>query len=134
MPSGNEKPEPPTDITTELGKERTHTAYENNLMSWIRTSLSLVGFGIGVFEVAQRTSGETIFKSSKLIGLFLIVLGIAAVFMAINENKKNHALLLNTSIKYQRRTSLGLKVGYVLIIISVLALINIIYRISNQGI
>ena len=125
----NTKTELPVEINTELSKERTHTAYENNLMSWIRTSLSLVGFGIGIFEVAERTGGTTVFKSSKLVGLLLVALGIAAVFMAINENKKNHALLLNDSFKYQRKISLGLKVGYVLIIISILALIHIISRI-----
>ena len=84
----------PVDINTELSKERTHTAYENNLMSWIRTSLSLVGFGIGIFEVAEKTGGTTVFKSSKMVGLLLVGLGIAAVFLAINENKKNHSRLL----------------------------------------
>ena len=122
------KSELPADPITELAKERTHIAYENNLMSWIRTSLSLVGFGIGVFEVAERTGGTSVFKSSKLVGLLLVVLGIAAVFMAINENKKNNEFLLVGSFKYKRQISLGLKVGYVLIIISILAMIHIISK------
>src|SRR3954465_6279440 len=115
------------DLTTELAKERTHTAYENNLMSWIRTSLSLIGFGIGIFEVSQQSNGNTIFRSSKLVGLLLVLLGVAAILMAINENKKNLELLSNPALKYQRNSSLAVKISYILLGIGALGIINIIY-------
>jgi len=123
----------PIDIIYEMSKERTHLSYENNLMSWIRTALSLVGFGIGIFEVADKTGGTTVFKSSKLVGLFLIVLGISSLLAAINENKKNHASLLNNEIRYNRKSSLAFKIGIALVVISGLAMIRIIVRmISGQ--
>jgi uncharacterized membrane protein YidH (DUF202 family) len=103
-------------------------------MAWIRTGLALIGFGIGIFEFAQKTGGETIFKSSKMVGLLLVILGIAAVMMAIRENKLDHKKLLNPSIKYSRKSSLGIGVGYVLIIIGIVATAHIFYRISIQGI
>ena len=119
------------DVIYEMSKERTHLSYENNLMSWIRTALSLVGFGIGIFEVAEKTGGTLVFKSSKLVGLFLIALGISSLVAAINENKKNHTALLNNKIRYDRKNSLGFKIGIVLIIISGFALVRIIIRMIN---
>src|SRR3954451_18789824 len=98
-------------------------------MAWIRTSLTLIGFGIGVFEVAQKTGGNSIFRSSKLVGLLFVMLGIAATLMAIIDNKQNNELLLHPEIKYKRSSSLGRKISFVLVIIGVLALINIILNI-----
>jgi uncharacterized membrane protein YidH (DUF202 family) len=37
-----------TDISTELARERTRQAADRTLMAWIRTSLSLIGFGFGI--------------------------------------------------------------------------------------
>lgn len=121
-------------LSTELAKERTHAAYENNLLAWIRTSLSLIGFGIGIFEVAQKTNGETIFRSSKLIGLLLVLLGMGATLMAMRENKKNHERLLHPQIRYERKTSLGIKVSYFLVALSLLAALHIIAQIIQLGI
>ena len=42
-----------TEITTELARERSREASERTLMSWIRTSLTLIGFGFGVGKVHQ---------------------------------------------------------------------------------
>jgi putative membrane protein len=36
---------------TELAKERNRAAEERTLMAWIRTSLSLIGFGVGVERI-----------------------------------------------------------------------------------
>lgn len=37
-----------TNISNEFAKERTREAADRTLMSWIRTSLSLIGFGFGI--------------------------------------------------------------------------------------
>jgi uncharacterized membrane protein YidH (DUF202 family) len=37
-----------TNIATELARERTREAADRTLMAWIRTSLSLIGFGFGI--------------------------------------------------------------------------------------
>ena len=55
-------------INTELAKERTHGAYDRTMMAWVRTALALIGFGIGVFEFASKTEGETLFRSSEFVG------------------------------------------------------------------
>ena len=90
-----------SNVSTELAKERNHAAYDRTLMAWIRTSLSLIGFGIGIFEFSQKTSGETIFRSSKMVGLLFMLLGIIAVILAIRENKLVQRQLLNPEIQIQ---------------------------------
>jgi putative membrane protein len=132
MSEQKEKTERPVDVNTELAKERTHDAFERTLMAWIRTGLSLIGFGLGIFEVSNKTGGVTIFRSSRLVGLLFILLGISSVIMAIKENRINHERLLNNDITYNRKTSLGIKVGYVLICIGILAIVHVIYKIFQK--
>jgi len=124
-----EKPSNEGNINTELAKERTHGAYDRTMMAWVRTALTLIGFGIGIFEFTAKTGGTTIFKSSELVGVLLIILGVVSMFLAIKENKDSHESLLNPHFKYVHKTSLGIKVGYALIVIGILALINIVLKI-----
>ncbi len=115
-------------INTELAKERSHAASERTMMAWVRTALALIGFGIGIYEVADKTGGQSTFRNSKLIGLALIILGIVSMFLAIRENKINHRKLLEPVFKYEARTPLGIYVGYALIVIAIASVINIIYK------
>jgi putative membrane protein len=43
----NEQP-PQKSITNELAKERNRQAADRTLMAWVRTSLTLIGFGFGI--------------------------------------------------------------------------------------
>jgi uncharacterized membrane protein YidH (DUF202 family) len=124
----------PKEISTELAKERTGAAYDRTLMAWIRTALSLIGFGIGIFEYTEKTGGDTVFKSSKLVGLALVILGITAAFMAISENKFNHERLLNPELTFQGRSKLSTRVGYVLILIGIFAVIHITFKLFKIGV
>ncbi len=38
-----------TDTSTELARERNREAADRTLLAWIRTGLSLIGFGVGKF-------------------------------------------------------------------------------------
>ena len=116
-------------MNTELAKQRTHAASDRTMMAWVRTSLALMGFGIGIYEVAEKTEGTTVFRSSKLVGLALIFLSMFATIFAIIENKRNHKKLENPDFKYQNKTSLGVLVGYALIIIAAYSAIHIISKI-----
>ena len=118
----------PADINTELAKERNHAASERTMMAWVRTALTFIGFGIGIFEVVEKTGGTGTFRNSKLIGLAFIFLGIASIHFSIRENKINHKRLMQPVFKYEERTPLGVYIGYALMVIGVLAAINIIYK------
>lgn len=124
-----EKKSNETNTVTELAKDRTHGAYDRTMMAWVRTALALIGFGVGIFEFAGKTDGDTIFRSSRLVGVLLIILGVVSMFLAINENKESHKSLLNPNFKYVHKTSLAIKVGYVLIGVGIIALINVLLKI-----
>jgi putative membrane protein len=134
MDQQDEKKVPSKDLGTELAKERTSAAYDRTLMAWVRTALSLIGFGIGIFEFTQKTGGQTVFKSSKLVGLSLVLLGIVAAFMAIQENRVNHKRLLQPEITYTGESRLSTGVGYALIVIGIAAIIHIVVKIIQTGI
>lgn len=121
------------ELNTELAKNRTHISFERTLMAWIRTALSLIGFGIGIFEVAEKTGGEGVFRSSKLVGLLFVLLGVASVLFAIKENKVGHEQLTNPDFKYEKKSSLGVKVAYALVLIGLISFIHIILKLLNKG-
>ncbi len=131
MDDQNEKIMTSKDLGTELAKERTGAAYDRTLMAWVRTALSLIGFGIGIFEYSEKTGGGTVFKSSKLVGLALVILGITAAFMAISENKFNHERLLHPELTFRGGSNLSTRVGYALIVIGIFAIIHILIKLFN---
>jgi putative membrane protein len=128
MDEPDKKLQLPKDTNTELAKERTGAAYDRTLMAWIRTALALIGFGIGIFEYSEKTGGDTVFRSSKLVGLLLVILGIIAAFSAIRENKLNHERLQHPEITFAGRGNLSKRVGYALIAIGILAIIHIVIK------
>ena len=132
MSEQTEKPQDSANINTELAKERTHGAYDRTMMAWVRTALTLIGFGIGIFEFTGKTGSDSIFKSSKLVGILLIILGVVAMVLEIQENKENHLSLLKPKFIYEHKTSLGIKIGYALIAIGIIALINIVIKIIQN--
>ena|SRR5688572_4628359 len=101
-----------SNINTELAKERNHAANDRTLMAWIRTSLSLIGFGIGIFEFTQKIQGDTIFRSSKTVGLLFVFLGIVAILLAIKENKQVQKHLLDPYLISERLTPEKAKCNY----------------------
>ncbi len=121
----------PGEISNELAKQRNHAASERTMMAWIRTALSLVGFGIGIYEVADKTGGAGTFRNSKLIGLAFVILGILSAIFAIRENKITHKKLMQPVFRYEDRTPLGIYIGYALIVIAAAAIVNIVYRIIS---
>ena len=60
----NEQPQE-KNVANELAKERSRQASDRTLMAWVRTSLSLIGFGFGIASFRDillegRTHAETL--------------------------------------------------------------------------
>jgi len=70
---------------TDMARERTRKAADRTLMSWVRTGLSLVGFGVGLAEIRDVLGGEKEWGRPETIGLLFICLGIAGVLFASFE-------------------------------------------------
>jgi putative membrane protein len=77
------------DLSSELAKERTREGADRTLMAWIRTALSLIGFGFGIaqFRDILLQSGMVRNPSEHLntalyFGLSIIILGTLGLLAA----------------------------------------------------
>jgi len=75
------------DTSTTLALERTYYSTQRTLMSWIRTSISMISFGFTIGKLAdavqsiQSLHGREISVTS--IALFLVLLGTIALLLAV---------------------------------------------------
>ena len=114
------------DTAIEFAKERTFLASENTMMAWVRTSLTLIGFGIGIYEAFEKSGGSATFRNSRVVALSMILLGVAALFLAINQSKKTRKNLMEENFSYKAKKSLSINVAYGLIIIGIIGIIHIL--------
>ncbi len=76
-------------ITNELAKERSRQAADRTLMAWVRTSLSLIGFGFGIanfrdilLEAGLTRSPQPYPSATLVFGLSFITLGVLGLLAA----------------------------------------------------
>ena len=75
---------------TELAVQRTSMALERSIMAWLRTSLSMVGFGFTIFSFLTSMQERGLASAMRDtaprdIGLFLVSMGVAASFFGSYE-------------------------------------------------
>ena len=75
---------------THFGWLRTRLSVERTMMSWIRTAVSLIGFGFAIVQFFERlrqmsgaASGAYFPEAPKYLGLSLIACGIVALLISI---------------------------------------------------
>jgi len=74
---------------THFGWLRTRLSVERTMMSWLRTAVSLIGFGFAIvqfFERLQQMSGTlpaNLPTAPKYLGLALIICGVLALLISI---------------------------------------------------
>jgi putative membrane protein len=88
-----DQPAAETTVANELAKERSRQAADRTLMAWIRTSLSLIGFGFGIAKYRdillqagfiQRPPEE--FNTTLIFGLSFISLGVFGLLAAVIQH------------------------------------------------
>jgi len=70
---------------TELAVFRTALAASRSLMAWVRTGLSMTGFGFTIYKFLQSYAGEARPDAGRYAGLFLIGLGTLSVIFGVLE-------------------------------------------------
>ena len=126
------------DKTTELAEERTSLAImrtvaaaDRTLMAWVRTSISMIGFGFTIYKFLQYLrEGERAVPARvdapRNFGLALIALGTLALVAAIWEH--SDFLKCAGATQGRRMWSLSVIVAVLVIVIGVVAFIGVLLR------
>ena len=85
------------DLATRLDLERTHIADEQSMMTWIRTSITLITFGFTIYKFFQLELPSRAEKS-RLVGprefaLTLVALGLIWLVMGTLDHRRWQRLL-----------------------------------------
>jgi putative membrane protein len=120
-------------IANELAKERNREAAERTLMAWIRTALSLIGFGFGIGKLSDYLDAAGLHTSrdpahtTLVFGASFIVVGILGLLAAIVQHARIMNRLSRPDFAYNAMRPIAMTVACMLILIGVFGLIAILW-------
>ncbi|WP_040695615.1 YidH family protein [Nodosilinea nodulosa] len=133
MPPFPSPPEPePYNMNNELAKERNRAAAERTLMAWIRTALSLIGFGFGIDRIVaavqtSRLSGsDRINLSVRLLSIGFIAIGNIALLVAVLQHQQVLKRLRRSDFRYDPPIPIATITAISLLIVGTLALLTLL--------
>jgi len=82
------------DTATFLAVERTRVAYDRTMMAWIRTAISLLTFGFGIYKFFEIGNGRERalahpWVGPREFGLAMVSIGLISLLIAALDNKRN---------------------------------------------
>ena len=117
--------------STELARERSREAADRTLLAWIRTALSLIGFGFGIgkFYDYMQTAGiqrelDPI-RSTLIFGAGFIVLGVLGLAAAVIQHARLLRRLDEAEYVYAPPLPLGMIMAMLLLLIGVFGLVAV---------
>lgn len=118
---------------TELAKENTAQAAHRTQMAWIRTSLTLIGFGFGLDVVAEGLEHTTLGDvpdlltwSARIIGVGLVVIAEVAAITAMAQYRQVLKMIEAGHYQYKPSYPLALAVTAALVLIGLFAGVAIV--------
>ncbi len=120
-------------LANELAKERNREAAERTLMAWIRTALSLIGFGFGIGKLAAYLDAAGLHTrldvphSSLIFGASFIVVGILGLLAAIVQHARILKRLSRPDFAYNAMRPIAMTVAALLMLIGLFGLIAILW-------
>lgn len=126
-----------TDMATErtdLAFERTRFSSDRTLMAFLRTSVSLIGFGFTIYKFFQymveaKTLAGFPSQGPRNLGLALIILGAVMLAAAVTQ----HVMFvrrLSRVAGHKMPISTALVGSMIFLLIGILALINVIFSVG----
>jgi putative membrane protein len=118
---------------TELAKYRSRAAADRTLMAWIRTSLSLIGFGFGIPTIVRAIENTHLshhldpVRFSVIVGLAFIGTGMVGMALGLREHRQ--LLQQIESDRYTYETSHSAEI--VAVALLVIGLIGVIVKSLN---
>ncbi len=104
-------------------------AAERTLMAWVRTSISMIGFGFTIYKFLQYMRQENVApllptQGPRNLGLAFIGLGVFSLAIAVIQNWRFMKRIGRPT------ASLSLTVAGIVALIGVLAFMNVLFRIG----
>jgi putative membrane protein len=124
------------DIKNELAKERTRAAADRTLMAWIRTSLSLIGFGFGIPTIIRTIESTRIGKNinphhfANAIGLAFISIGVFAMYTALKDHRRILRQIQSDRYVYES-SAMAERVGIALLLVGLVSFVAVLIKAFN---
>lgn len=126
------------DTTTALAIERTRAAADRTLMAWIRTSLSLITFGLGLGKAVELLDAAFPSRARLLdprhttlvVAISLVCVGLSSLVGAIIQHRLLLRALEQETYAYRAPVALPVIVAIGLLIIGLVALAALIITIA----
>jgi putative membrane protein len=126
----------PYSFTNELAKERTRAAADRTLMAWIRTSLSLIGFGFGIPTIVKTLEATRVgehlnpHRATTIVGLAFISIGIFAISAALKEHHTMLKRIQSDRFMYESSTTAEV-VGFALLLVGFISFVGVLVKAVN---
>jgi putative membrane protein len=126
-----------TNLANELAKERNRAAYDRTLMAWIRTAISLIGFGFAIAKSYEYIQMDEMEKTGRFIdqihaplwfGMSFILLGMVCILGGVIQYVKVVQQIQSGQFIFGEPRPLAKIVALILLVIGVFALITIFQR------
>ena len=122
------------EIRNELAKMRNRDAADRTLMAWIRTGLSLIGFGFGIDKIVDALASSQLEKSPNLMtnvrifGMSFIGIGVFSLLVASILHRREVRSIDLEDFKYKAPFPLTLLVTFLVALIGLFTFFSILIR------
>jgi putative membrane protein len=129
----NANPPKTTNVATELARERTRQAADRTLMAWVRTALSLIGFGFAIakyrdilMKAGFITRPPEEFNTTLIFGLSFISLGVFGLLTAVLQHWRILQAIKHNPLAFPVFKPLSMFMAIILLLIGAFAFVAVL--------